>query len=295
MSLMNIDPMSEAKCLAMDIDPALLGQAVPDQQAFLEFMAQPGAATRLPVFVTDALSVAAVPHTESTVAAVCKLLQLIFLDAMGFARRRKKKSLRDVFPKVFDRYSTTVASFRQTAVSLGLRFGDARFQTASALALPLANESVDGALTSPPYSFAIDYADNDRPQLEFLGCDVDDLKQRMIGLRGGDKKEQIAHYFDDMRQMLREMFRVLKPGKMCVVIIGSNDIQTGGIRHEVEVKEAAAEAGFEFRKEILKPIKGMWNTMQEEYILFFQKPSQRPPCDGNRNGKSALCGKTKVN
>lgn len=268
--------MSEAKRLAMEIDPALLERAVPDQQAFLEFMARPGAATRLPVFVTDALSVAAVPHTESTVAAACKLLQLIYLDAMGYARRRKNKTLHDVFPKVFDRYLATIASFRAAAATLNLRFGRARFETASALALPLANESVDGALTSPPYSFAIDYADNDRPQLEFLGYNVDDLKNRMIGLRGGGKAEKVALYFEDMRTMLSEMFRVLKPGKMCVVIIGSNDIQTGGIRHEAEVKKAAKEVGFESRKEILKPIKGMRNTMREEFILFFQKPSQRP-------------------
>jgi hypothetical protein len=218
------------------------------------------------------------------------LLQLILLDAMGYARRLKKKTVRNVFPKVFNRYVATIANFRDVSASLKLRFGRAQFKTASALALPLDAESMDGVLTSPPYSFAIDYADNDRPQLEFLGCDVDELKQRMIGLRGSSKTEQIAGYFDDMRTVLSEMYRVLKPGKMCVVIIGSNDIQTGGIRHEVEVKEGAAAVGFEFRKEILKPIKGMRNTMREEYILFFQKPSLRPARHGVVNGTSALCG-----
>jgi len=75
-----------------------------------------------------------------------------------------------------------------------------------------------------------------------------------------------------MQLAVSEMRRVLKPGKMCVIVIGSNDIQTGGIRHEIEIKRSANETGFVLRKEMVKPIKGIQNTMHEEFILFFQKP-----------------------
>lgn len=264
--------MSEAKRLAMDIDPALLAAALADQNQFLELMESPRAITLLPGFVTSALDTAAVVDSGTWGGAVCKLLQLAYLDATGYARRRTSKTVRDVFGEVFSRYLATITNFRRNAVSLSLQFAEAKFETASALALPLQSESVDGVLTSPPYSFAIDYAENDRPQLEFLGHDVENLKRQMVGLRGGTKPEKVAQYFADLRTVLTEIFRVLKPGRMCVVIIGSNDIQTGGIRHEVEIKKAAGEIGFEFQKQILKPIKGMWNTMQEEFILFFQKP-----------------------
>jgi len=48
----------------------------------------------------------------------------------------------------------------------------------------LPNESVDCVITSPPYSFAIDYVENDKDQLEFLGYDTKELKNKLIGLRG---------------------------------------------------------------------------------------------------------------
>ena len=50
-------------------------------------------------------------------AAVCKLLQLIYLDAVGYARRRKNKKVHDVFPEVFDRY---VATIRKVGLDLGI-------------------------------------------------------------------------------------------------------------------------------------------------------------------------------
>lgn len=265
--------MSEAKCAAMTIDPSVLVRVVPDKAAFLEFMGQAGSVARLPAYVDEGLRTTGPALDEQEVAHISKLLQLIYLDAMGWVERCKKKTLPDLFPKVFDRYVATVVNFRKAAGTLDLHFGTARFHTASALALPLENASVDGVLTSPPYSFAVDYAKNDNAQLEFLGHNVEELRNTMIGLRGGSKAHRITQYFIDLRTALREMHRVLKPGKMCVVIIGSNDIQTGGIRHEVEVKKAAAGVGFELRKEMVKPIKGMRNSMREEFILFFQKPA----------------------
>jgi hypothetical protein len=48
---------------------------------------------------------------------------------------------------------------------------------------------------------------------------------------------------------------VLKKNKYCVIIIGSNEIQTGGIRHEVEIKRIAPIYGLTLQSEIIKPIK----------------------------------------
>ena len=131
--------------------------------------------------------------------------------------------------------------------------------------------SVDGVITSPPYSFAIDYAENDRPQLEYLGFDVDKLKSEMIGLTGKTRKEKLQRYFDDMNRVMSEISRVLKTSKCAVIIIGSNDIQTGGIRLENKIKEFGSIHGLNLVREIRKPIKGIRNTMHEEFVLIFRK------------------------
>jgi len=63
----------------------------------------------------------------------------------------------------------------------------------------------------------------------------------------------------------------LKYGKYFVIIIGSNTNQTGGIHLENKIIESCEKYGLHLVKSILKPIKGMRNTMRDEYILFFQK------------------------
>ncbi len=195
---------------------------------------------------------------------------LAFLDAMGYARRCSK-SIDVLFPAVLKRYAGQINSFAQVRDKLNLELGKARFEIGDARNLALEDNSVDAIITSPPYSFAIDYAENDRPQLEYLGYNVDELREEMIGLKGKTRKEKLANYFEDMNRVLSEMARVLKIGKYAVIIIGSNDIQTGGIRLETKIEEMALKHGFVLDQKIIKPIKGIQNTMKDEYILFLRK------------------------
>jgi len=195
---------------------------------------------------------------------------LAFLDAMGYARRCSK-SIDILFPSVLKRYVTQISSFIQVRDKLSLKIAGARFEIGDAKALPIEGNSIDAIITSPPYSFAIDYADNDRPQLEYLGQDVASLKDEMIGLKGKTRKEKLYNYFHDMNKVLSEMARVLKVGKYAVIVIGSNDIQTGGIRLEAKVEEMALAHSLVLDQKILKPIKGIQNTMKDEYILFLRK------------------------
>jgi DNA modification methylase len=195
---------------------------------------------------------------------------LAFLDAMGYARRCSK-SIDILFPSVLKRYMGQINSFIQARDKLNLKIGKARFEIGDARNLSLKDNSIDAIITSPPYSFAIDYAENDQPQLEYLGYDVASLKEEMIGLKGKSKNEKLSNYFEDMNTVLKEMARVLKVGKYAVIIIGSNDIQTGGIRLETKVEEMAMKHSFVLDQKIVKPIKGIQNTMKDEYILFLRK------------------------
>ena len=195
---------------------------------------------------------------------------LAFLDAMGYARRCSR-SIDILFPHVLKRYVSQINAFIQARDKLNLDIGRAKFEIGDARTLPLEDNSIDAIITSPPYSFAIDYLENDRPQLEYLGCDIPKLKNEMIGLSGKTKEEKLANYFHDMDKVLSEMARVLKVGKHAAIIIGSNDVQTGGIRLETKVEETALKHSFVLDKKITKPIKGIRNTMKDEYVLFFKK------------------------
>jgi len=99
---------------------------------------------------------------------------------------------------------------------------DARF-------LPLQDSSVDGILFSPPYSFAIDYLKNDSFHLEFLGADIGALRENMVGLRGRTPRQRFDFYKSDMERVLSECARVLRPGRCCTIVVGTNDNQIGKI------------------------------------------------------------------
>ena len=103
------------------------------------------------------------------------------------------------------RYEGTVVDFIQNSLPYIKNFGSVNtLKDATAMKIPLDDGSIDGVITSPPYSFAIDYVENDKAQLGYLGCDVDDLRSGMIGLRGRKKSERLKNYFEDMESVFKE-------------------------------------------------------------------------------------------
>jgi len=197
---------------------------------------------------------------------------LAFLDAMGYARRVSSRTHKELFSTVLTRYLTTIEDVQSNPFFDKAKLGSLKIlDDSDATHLEIEDRSIDAVITSPPYSFAIDYVQNDAPQLAYLGYNIEELKAKMIGLKGRSKNEKLAIYFSDMNQVCSEVSRVLKKGRFFVIIIGSNTNQTGGIRLEGKIIDACKVAGLNLVKSILKPIKGMRNTMKDEYILIFQK------------------------
>jgi len=131
---------------------------------------------------------------------------------------------------------------------------------ADAQSLPLASNSVDLIVTSPPYaSNAIDYMRAHKFSLVWFGYPIEALGQARRKYVGGEttmnmrfetlpdypakivqevqrldeKKGMVLHrYYSEMRRVLQEMHRVLKPGKAAIIIVGSSvmcgcDTETG--------------------------------------------------------------------
>jgi len=210
--------------------------------------------------------------TDKEKLKVYELALLAFLDALGYSKRVVRSNHKQLFIKVLKRYEDTVTNFILNSSKYITNLGNLHIlKNVNAIEIPLNDNSIDGVITSPPYSFAIDYVKNDEVQLRFLGYDTNNIKSKMIGLIGKNKNEKLENYFRDMKLVCSEVSRVLKKGKYFVMIIGSNTKQTGGIRLESKIIESCKQHSLILVKTILKPIRGIRSTMKNEYILFFQK------------------------
>ena len=251
--------MTKTKYDALKIDLNLLNNVELDTDKLFKYFSQKNILQKI-------------EQIETGKKEIYELSLLAYLDALGYSKRVVRSNHEQLFKKVLIRYLETVKSLLSNQYFDNKELGTVELlQNSDALRIELQDNSIDGIITSPPYSFAIDYVENDKDQLEHLGYNTKQLKEKLIGLKGKSKAEKLKNYFNDMDKFLSEAARILKQNKFLVVIIGSNTNQTGGIRLEQNVINSAKKYRLNLVKSILKPIKGMRNTMKEEYILFFEK------------------------
>lgn len=104
------------------------------------------------------------------------------------------------------------------------------------------------------------------------------------GFRRRNLPALLSNYFFDMRDVLKGILEVLKPGGRAFVVVGNNHTIAGGTRVDIEtaklLAEVAGQLGFEVQpslsmemlvsRDIFKK-----NAMATEEILFLRKPAQR--------------------
>jgi len=183
---------------------------------------------------------------------------------------RRRKDITKSFVRNLELMTASVKDYIEIVEQLNLKLGKVDIREGDARALDLGNESIDGIITSPPYSIALDYVQNDAHALKSLGFEPRELREKFIGVRGKNR-EKIELYNEDMKMSLREMYRVLKPGKYAVLIIGNAKYQGKEIKTVEFIIETAEEIGFELVENIDKIIFGLYNVMQKENILIFKK------------------------
>ena len=248
--------MGRVKSFALDLDFKILDSIVRNPKEILEKLKK----EKVPEYFKN--------NKDNKKRNYYEIILLAFLDTMGFASR-SSSSIDKLFPRVLERYVSTIKYFQEARQKLDLKIGKSKIIEGSVLNLPMEENSVDAIITSPPFSFAIDYLKNDQPQLEYLGHNLEVLRQEMIGLQGRGVENKLEIYFDKMDTALKEMKRVSKKNSPIVIIIGTNDIQTNGVRLETKVIELGEKQGLKFELNLKKPIRGLQNTMKEESILFF--------------------------
>lgn len=207
------------------------------------------------------------------------LLLLCYFDALGYSRRVKTKKIEELFPIVLNRYTSALKNFITVRDDMSLKLGNTKVEQFDArnLKTKVESSSIDGIVTSPPYSFAIDYLKGDNLQLEYLGYDLSTLRDNMLGLRGSGLRNQVLNYLADMDNVLGEMARVLKLSRYAAMIVGTNTVQlekvedATGMRLEDELITLGKKHGLGLVQKFARPIEGVQNTMRSEHILFLKK------------------------
>ena len=194
---------------------------------------------------------------------------MVKLVAISDNVRRKKKFF-DSFMRNLDLMLHSVADYAEIVRKLNIKLGKVDIKIGDARALPLDDNSVDGIVTSPPYSIALDYVSNDAHALKELGYDLREIREEFIGVRGKGHK-RIDLYNEDMKQCLKEMYRVLKPKKYAVIIIGNATYMGQEVNTVEFIINYAEKIGFKLIKNIDKIIFGLYNVIQKENILIFRK------------------------
>jgi tRNA G10 N-methylase Trm11 len=186
---------------------------------------------------------------------------------------RRGREFSNAFLKNLEMMISSVSDYSQVVKKLNLRLGEMDIKTGDSRALPLSNESIDGIVTSPPYSIALDYVSNDAHALKELGYNLSEIREEFMGVRGKGQT-RIDLYNEDMKKSLKEMYRVLKPNKYAVIVIGNATYSGQEVKTVEFTIDYAEKIGFKLLKNVDKIIFGLYNVMQKENILIFQKEAK---------------------
>jgi len=155
---------------------------------------------------------------------------------------RKNKYPPDEFPEMYayrDLRSRLLAkvkrAYRRHMLPVDWEQRQYQVWQVNSMNLPIGDETVDAIISSPPYFGALDYARDNRLRLWFLGCE--DWKELDASLTANSKV-----YLPQMAICLEEMYRVLKPGSHCVLVLGDVE-RDGKTRRTAEIlADLAVEA-----------------------------------------------------
>jgi len=168
----------------------------------------------------------------------------------------------------------SIRLMRDACAAVGVSPSPADIRQGDARRLLLADDSVDGVITSPPYSLALNYVENDAHSLEALGYDLTKIRDEFIGVRGKGG-EKIDLYEEDMFAAYTEIARVLKPAGKAAIVIGDATVNGQKVRTVQNCIDTFNQLGFKLLHNVDKLIYGLYNVMQREAVLVFERRKKR--------------------
>ncbi len=258
---------------------------------------------------------------------LCNLFKVIFSSiivtknggvslALDLAHSRPHKVNGKKIRSAFDAFGQKAEKAISSLLTIQNRKTSVKLIRSDVKVLPLANNSVDLIVTSPPYANAIDYMRAHKFSLIWFGEEPDDLsmaRKRYIGAElkeeiqplpsetatrsvvevgklDGHKASILAKYFREMYMAISEMYRVLKPGKACIIVVGSSTMKGYDVMTHTGLAELVESAGFKLidvkAREIDRDRRmmaisnkttrfGIEARMHEEYVIAAMKRAKR--------------------
>ncbi|MFW6008942.1 MAG: DNA methyltransferase [archaeon] len=223
-----------------------------------------------------------------------------------------RKNINRRIPNPINKFKKTLNSNIEGMIDFVTNLGDNYYKSniisKDAKDIKLKNNLVDLAVTSPPYINALDYARTHKLEYYWLGFFNDslvDLKKKFVGtekvyadqynelhktninelnnliklIYEKDKKRAyiVYKYYMDMKQNLKEIYRVLKNNGRYVIFIGNNLIRDIIVENYKYLTLMAKNIGFEldnyFKSAIINhyiPFDRV-EKIDKDYVLIFKK------------------------
>lgn len=237
-----------------------------------------------------------------------------FLESPPPNLKYATKSLRSPFKEFEKRIQSNLKGLLKPADN----YLPAQVIYGNAETLPLEDNCVDLIITSPPYaSNAIDYMRAHKFSLVWLGYRIADLGNKRVEYIGGEMLTNITYellpeytssvvadiskldeskglvlhrYYSEMTRVLREMRRVLKPGKTSIIVVGNSLLRGKDTQTQHCLADIGRALGFEIpaigvrdldRNRRMLPAGMKINLgsqiqqrMHEEFVIGFLKPDK---------------------
>src|SRR3990167_3449493 len=130
--------MGRVKTFSLDLDFKILESIVRNPKEILEKLKK----EKVPEYFKN--------NKDDKKRNYYEIVLLAFLDTMGFASR-SSSSIDKLFPRVLERYISTIKYFQDARQKLDLKIGKSKIIEGSVLNLPIEENSIDAIITSPPY------------------------------------------------------------------------------------------------------------------------------------------------
>ncbi len=174
------------------------------------------------------------------------------------------------FTKIFHQIINTLKEFENLQQRININFGERSkiiFGNNILKLKEIKSNSLDAIITSPPYLDLIDYIQEDIFKIQHLFNinQIKELKFRSIGNKTVKKDLRDKLYWNKMNFILRDLYRILKRGKMCIIIIGN-------YRNMKEnFKSLIIKNNFNIEELFTRKVVNIKRKNNNEYVFFLKK------------------------